>query len=147
MKIYTLGTSNRSIEEFTDILKNYGIETVIDVRRFPTSKFPHFKKENFQKYLKNNKICYVSLGNELGGYRKEGYEKYIQTEEFKKGVKKIVNIAEKKNVVIVCCEKFYLKCHRRFIARKLVEIGKEVIHIIEKEKVINENSGEIFKGN
>jgi len=38
-KIYTLGTSNRSIEEFLAILKNYQIQTVIDVRRWPTSKW------------------------------------------------------------------------------------------------------------
>jgi len=39
MKIYTLGTSKRTIEEFLEILKSYQIQTVIDVRRWPTSKW------------------------------------------------------------------------------------------------------------
>ena len=119
MKIYTLGTSNRTIEDFIEILKEYGITTVIDVRRFPTSKFSHFKKENFQKHLKENGINYVYLGNELGGYRKNGYERYMETEEFKKGLRKIIEVSEKGNVAIVCCEKFFWKCHRRFIAEEL----------------------------
>ena len=32
---FTLGTSNRSIGEFLEILKEYKIEVVIDVRRWP----------------------------------------------------------------------------------------------------------------
>jgi len=134
MKIYTLGTSNRTIEDFLEILKEYEITTVIDVRRFPTSKFLHFKKGNLQKYLKENKISYIYLGNELGGYRKNGYEKYMKTEEFKKGLRKIIELSEKGNVAIVCCEKFFWKCHRRFIAEELKKEGKKVIHIIEKNR-------------
>lgn len=135
MNIYTLGTSRRTIEEFIKILRKYDIKTVIDVRRFPTSKFPHFKKEIFQKQLEENKINYVYLGNELGGYRKNGYENYTGTEEFKKGLEKIVELSKKENVVIVCCEKFYWKCHRRFIAEELVKKGEKVVHIIEENKI------------
>ena len=135
MKIYTLGTSNRTIEDFIGILKEYGITIVIDVRRFPTSKFPHFKKENFQKHLKKNKITYLYLGNELGGYRKNGYERYMETEEFKKGLRKIIEVSEKGNVAIVCCEKFFWKCHRRFIAEELKKEGKRIVHIIEKNRI------------
>ena len=52
MRIYTLGTSNRSIEEFLEILKFYQIEAVADVRRWPGSqRFPYFKKENLKKLL------------------------------------------------------------------------------------------------
>ncbi|MEM2111100.1 MAG: DUF488 family protein [Candidatus Bathyarchaeia archaeon] len=47
MRIYTLGHSTRSLEEFIEILKAFSIEMIFDVRRFPGSrKFPHFSKEN-----------------------------------------------------------------------------------------------------
>ena len=73
MKIYTLGTSNRPLNEFLEILRKYQIETVVDVRHFPTSKlFPHFKKENLEKFLKESGIEYYHL-EKLGGYRKGGY--------------------------------------------------------------------------
>jgi uncharacterized protein (DUF488 family) len=38
MKIYTIGTSNRTADEFMDILGHYQIQILADVRRFPTSK-------------------------------------------------------------------------------------------------------------
>lgn len=70
--IYTLGTNRRTEEDFIEILNAYGIERLIDVRRFPTSKFPHFKKETLERFLKDNGIEYFFLGEELGGYRKGG---------------------------------------------------------------------------
>ncbi|RKY29766.1 MAG: DUF488 domain-containing protein [Candidatus Omnitrophota bacterium] len=135
MKIYTIGTSNRSIEEFINILKSYGIKNVVDVRRFPTSKFSHFKKENLEKYLENEGIKYIYLGDLLGGYRKEGYEKYMETEEFEKGIERLKKIAEKQLTTIMCSERFPWRCHRRFISKKLKLSGIEVVHIIEKNKI------------
>ncbi|RLF54989.1 MAG: hypothetical protein DRN37_09540, partial [Thermoplasmata archaeon] len=35
--IYTLGTSNRSTDEFFSLLKAFGIRGIADVRRFPRS--------------------------------------------------------------------------------------------------------------
>ena len=39
---YTLGKSTRSLEEFIGFLKRHGIEMVVDVRRFPSSRFEYF---------------------------------------------------------------------------------------------------------
>jgi uncharacterized protein (DUF488 family) len=56
MLVYSIGHSNRSIEEFLGILKRYKIKKVIDVRRFPSSKkFPWFNKEELEKVLKEKK--------------------------------------------------------------------------------------------
>lgn len=134
IKIYTLGTSNRSIEEFLEILKRYQIEVVIDVRRWPTSKrFSHFKKENLEKILLENNIKYFHF-EKLGGYRNGGYEAYTKTKEFKEALKELIKIAKNKNLVIICAEKFPWKCHRAYIARAL-EKKFEVIHIIEKDRI------------
>ena len=40
--IYTLGTSTRSPKKFIGLLKGHGIEAVVDVRRFPSSRFEYF---------------------------------------------------------------------------------------------------------
>ncbi len=135
MQIYTLGTSNRTQEEFLEILKFYKIQVVIDVRRWATSqKFPHFKKENLIKILPQNGISYYHLEN-LGGYRMESYENYMKTEAFKSALKKLINIAEKGLTCIICAEKFPWKCHRRFISKALEDRGIEILHIIEKNKI------------
>ena len=41
--VYTLGTSTRGSEEFADLLVANNIDMVVDVRRFPTSRFDHFR--------------------------------------------------------------------------------------------------------
>ena len=135
MKVYTLGTSNRSIKEFLEILRDYQIEIVLDVRRWPTSKwFPHFKKENLKKFLKENKIEYFHF-EKLGGFREGGYEKYTKTNQFKKALRELIKISKLKPTIIICAEKFPWKCHRAFIAKELEKEGIEVIHIIEKGRI------------
>ncbi|MBU0464488.1 MAG: DUF488 domain-containing protein, partial [Proteobacteria bacterium] len=66
-KIYTIGYSTFSIEDFIETIKSYGITAVADVRSSPYSKFkPEFNKKNFQKKLSEHNIVYVFLGPELG---------------------------------------------------------------------------------
>ena len=79
MKIYSLGTSNRSIEEFMGILKAYGVEVAADVRSFPQSRFPHFQQAELAPLLRKGGIIYAYLGEELGGYRRGAYESYVGT--------------------------------------------------------------------
>ncbi len=134
-RIFTLGTGLRSIEDFIEIISGYNIEAVLDVRSFPTSKFDHFKKINLEYFLKKEMFEYHYLGKELGGFRKEGYEKYTHTEEFAHGLDRLEGIASVKTSVIICAEHFPWKCHRRFIARGLQKRGWIVEHIIDKGKV------------
>ena len=138
--IYTIGTSNREIEEFIDLLNIYYINILIDVRRFPTSKFQWFKRQNFPRALAKRMIGYLFLGSELGGYRKEGYEDYLATENFQKGLEKIEATAIYDRVAIMCSERLPWKCHRWFIARILMERGWEVVHIIEKDRALNSSN-------
>ncbi len=134
MVVYTIGSSVRSIEEFLEILEIYGIKCVIDVRRFPTSRLPHFKREKLFDILTQQGIKYCYLGKELGGYRKGGYEAYMKTETYLKAIEKLEKIAQERVSVITCAERFPWRCHRRFIAQSLKQRHWQVIHIIEKEK-------------
>ncbi|MEW6410480.1 MAG: DUF488 domain-containing protein, partial [Nitrospirota bacterium] len=131
----TLGTNRRSEEDFIEILYFYDIKAVIDVRRFPVSKFEHFKKTYLETLLKNAGIEYHYLGKELGGYRKGGYQAYSLTEEFVSGINLAEEIAMRRPSVIICAEKIPWKCHRRYIARAMHKKGWEIIHIIDKGKV------------
>lgn len=131
MKVYTVGHSTKTMDEFLEILAKYRIKLVIDVRRFPQSKkFPHFNKENLQKVLETQGITYVNLP-ELGGFRRGGYKSFTQTEGFKKGLKKLLGLIIPETTVVMCTERFFWRCHRRFIAEELVKLGYEVIHILD----------------
>ncbi len=134
-KVYTLGTGRRSEEDFIEILFAYDIKTLVDVRSFPKSKMPVFTRGNLENLLKKEVINYVFLGRELGGFRKGGYEAYTETEDFKRGVEILEDIASKGTSVIVCAERFPWKCHRRWISRELHRRGWQVEHIIDKGKV------------
>ena len=132
--IYTLGTSRRESQEFLDLLINNSIEMVVDVRRFPTSKFEHFKRDRLSKLLVESGIEYSYLGKELGGYRSHGYLSFINTEEFKEGLDQLEKIAQQKKVAIVCAERFPWRCHRRFIGLELERHGWKVVHIIDNKR-------------
>ena len=129
--VFTLGTSTRSPEEFLALLKHYGIEKVVDVRRFPTSRFEHFKKEPLAQLLKEKGIEFHYLGKELGGYRSGGYDEYVKSDAFKEGLAKLEGLAASGRVAVMCCERLPWKCHRRFIGRGLAERGWKVVHLID----------------
>ena len=134
MKIYTIGHSTRSLDEFLNILKRFGIELVIDVRRFPTSKkFPWFNKENLERELEKEKIKYIHFPK-LGGYRREGYANFAKSDEFKKAIEELLKKIGKKVAVILCAERFFWRCHRKYIANYLAELGHKVIHILDEGK-------------
>ena len=133
MKIWTVGTSNRSIEEFLHLLMAYKIEVIADVRRFPTSRHRHFKQEVLKETLNRCGIEYNHI-IELGGYRTGGYRQYMRTEDFEKGLLRLEQLATSRRVAIMCAELLFFRCHRRFIADALTERGHTVIHIIDEQR-------------
>jgi len=136
--IYTVGHSNRSLEEFIALMRNHKIQVVADVRRFPRSRLnPQFNRENLEKALKAAGIGYIWLGNELGGYRSGGYEEYTKAHQFQEGLEKLEFTAFHKRTAIMCAEKLWFRCHRRFIADELVRRGWKVLHISELGKPLS----------
>jgi uncharacterized protein (DUF488 family) len=133
--IYTLGTSTRSEEEFIALLRHYHIETVVDVRSFPQSRFEHFNKENLASILEGEGFHYVYLGKELGGFRKGGYLAYTKTAPYQGGIRNLEGVGRGGITAFVCAERFPWKCHRRFIATSLEGRGWKVEHILEKGRV------------
>ena len=133
--IYTLGTSTRTEEEFIELLTHYRIETVVDVRSFPQSRFEHFSRGHLEKTLKDMGIGYIYLGKELGGFRTGGYLAYTKTIAYQKGISHLEDIGKEGVTAFLCTERFPWKCHRRFIAASLKERGWKVLHIIEKGRV------------
>ena len=133
--VYTVGHSNRTLKKFLRILKAHGIQAVVDVRRFPTSrKVPHFSREALSKALREAGVEYVYLGDLLGGYRSGGYARHMETEAYRQGIKRVLELSRDRKVAVMCAEKFPWRCHRRHIARTLEEMGVPVVHIIDEEK-------------
>jgi len=107
---------------------------VIDVRRFPTSRFEHFNQLELAQLLAELQIDYVHLGDKLGGYRSGGYQAFTTSPEFKEGIKIVEKTASQKISVLLCAERLPWRCHRRFIALELEKRGWQITHIIDEKR-------------
>ena len=67
MTVWTVGHSNRTIEDFVDMLKSVNISAVADVRSIPFSRYsPQFNGKALCAFLSKAHIRYVFLGESLG---------------------------------------------------------------------------------
>ncbi len=133
--IFTLGSSTREPEEFLNLLKQHRIKRVVDVRRFPTSKFEQFKKENLKGLLEENGLEYIYMGDSLGGYRSGGYQTYAKSNDFQASVDSLEKLASRRPTAIMCAEKLPWLCHRKWISLELESRGWQVAHIIDQDRV------------
>src|SRR5579862_4581680 len=70
--IYTIGHSNHALDKFLDLLKQHGIDALVDTRSHPTSKYtPHFNSPLLKAAVEAAGMRYVFLGEALGGRPKE----------------------------------------------------------------------------
>ena len=133
--IYTIGYGNRKFEDFVSLLKKYEIDTVVDVRRFPKSRYPEYMKENLEQELPKLGIKYVFMGETLGGFR-GGYRKYMETETYRKGIKNLLDLTKQGKIVIMCLERSPKGCHRRYISQTLKDLDVRVAHIIKDDVIV-----------
>ena len=150
-RIWTIGHSTRTIEEFIEALQANGIKLVADVRLLPGSKrHPQFNKEELARSLREGGIGYEHFP-ELGGRRKprrdsrntawrndafRGYADYMETPEFANGIARLQEMADRDGATaIMCAEAVWWKCHRSLIADYLKAQGFDVIHILDANKI------------
>ncbi|MFN2540652.1 MAG: DUF488 family protein [Chthoniobacterales bacterium] len=148
--IWTIGHSTRKIDNFIAALETHGIKTLADVRALPGSKrYPQFNQETLAQSLSERGIRYEHFP-ELGGRRKakpgskntawrnvsfRGYADYMETEEFCKGVERLVDLAKETGpIAIMCAEAVWWRCHRALISDFLKARGTEVLHIVDERK-------------
>ena len=153
--LFTIGHSTHPIEEFLHILKAYKISLLVDVRHYPGSRpCPQFGEQPQKSSLENAGIEYISMIG-LGGRRKKvkdsllnagwrspqfrGYADFMQTNEFKENLDKLITIAEEKNTAIMCAEAVPWRCHRSMISDALL-IHDFIVWDIISENNVNPHS-------
>ena len=143
MRIYTIGHSTRTFDEFLALLREHGVERLADIRRYPGSRrLPHFSSENLARALPDAGIAYEhveSLGGRRkavanspnGGLRNEqfrGYADHMGTGEFREALDRL--LADPRVTAIMCAEAVPWRCHRNMVSDDLLRRGVEVLHII-----------------
>ena len=149
-RIWTIGHSTRSIEEFIALLAQHGIRVLADVRLLPGSKrYPHFNNDALAASLREHGIRYEHF-RELGGRRKpradsrntawrndafRGYADYMETPEFEAGVARLLALSTSVGATaLMCAEAVWWRCHRGLVSDYLKARGVEVLHIIDPKK-------------
>jgi len=175
MTIYTIGHSTRSFDELVAALRGHGITTLVDIRSFPQSRrMPDVNREYLRVELPKRGIAYVWL-KELGGRRKKvlkdspngglrnesfrNYADYMMTEEFERGIAKLLSIVAQTDVptlssaatddtggspskggtAIMCAERVYFQCHRMLVSDYLTAHGHTLLHIDDERRPLRQH--------
>jgi uncharacterized protein (DUF488 family) len=146
MHLLTVGHSNLNLHDFLALLDAHGVEALADVRRYPASRrHPHFDAASLERSLDVAGIEYVHVV-ELGGMRLprphslhvglaadlfRGYADHMASDEFARGVSRILALAAQKRTAAMCAEADPAHCHRSLLADALLARGHEVAHIVD----------------
>ena len=144
MRVWTVGHSTHSLDEFVGLLLARGIAQVADIRTVPKSRrHPHFNADALARSLPERGVAYAHLAR-LGGWRDadsksrndawrnlsfRGYADYALGSEFAEGLAELSRLAATRTTAMMCSEALWWRCHRRLVADRLLVAGDTVCHI------------------
>lgn len=148
LPFFTVGHSDRSIEEFISLLHSADIGLVVDVRRLPGSRrHPQFDEDALRGSLDAGGIRFERIP-ELAGRRpvsKEvpfevnafwrnrsfhNYADHALSGEFGTGLQTLRERGRELRTTVMCSEAVWWRCHRRIIADHLLARGEQVFHLM-----------------
>jgi uncharacterized protein (DUF488 family) len=153
-RFFTIGHSNRSLDEFVALLQAVGAEALADVRKMPRSRAnPQFNIEVLPNALGRCQIDYRHIAA-LGGFRGRSpiaepspnslwrnrsfrnYADYALTPAFQAGLAELVALGRRRTCAVMCSEAVWWRCHRRIIADYLLSEGAAVSHVLGPANVV-----------
>lgn len=150
--LYTIGHGTRKSEIFLDLLKQFGIEYLIDVRSIPHSRFnPQYNKKILKAFLEQNGIRYVFMGDALGGRPKDpscydadgkvNYDKIKTKDFFHEGIERLKTAYQKNlTVAIMCSESKPQECHRSKLIGDVLDSDNIFISHIDETGQLKDHS-------
>lgn len=145
--VFSVGHSNRSLDELLRLLTTNSIKIVVDIRSYPYSRrFSHFCQDTLSEAVNALDMEYRWAGRQLGGLRKSvnpashpalsddslrGFAEYMHTDTFDRAIAQLLNLSAAANTVMLCAEKAPERCHRSLICDYLLLKNANVIHLID----------------
>jgi uncharacterized protein (DUF488 family) len=148
----TFGHGTLGRDELATLIRNAGIEQVIDVRSVPKSRrLPHVWREQMEQWVPELAGAAYRWVSELGGFRRpksdsanlglehpsfRGYADYMETDVFIQALGGLLAEAALRKTAIMCSESVWWRCHRRLIADAAVLLrGAFVQHLMHDGKL------------
>ncbi len=144
---FTVGHSNRSLQEFVDLIASADIGFIADIRKMPMSRAnPQFNRDVLAQALNEAGIGYEHVAA-LGGLRSKdwqvpfevnalwrnrsfhNYADYALSPEFRAGLADVLLKGKALRCTVMCSEAVWWRCHRRIVADYLIAEGQPVFHI------------------
>lgn len=136
MNVYTIGFTQKSAEQFFELIKKNNIELLVDVRLNNKSQLAGFTKGNDLRYFLSE-IChckykhcieYAPTKDILDGYKKKEItwddyvERYINLMNKRGDYKNfIAKFGSYNNICLLCSEPTVEHCHRKLIAELIAQ--------------------------
>lgn len=143
MRVFTIGHGTRPLAELVDTLAGAGVETLVDVRRFPGSRRnPQFGRDALADGLAVARIAYrhaVELGGRRSGepgeerfscIREAAFRSYAARMGTEAWQAALAQALDEPAPCFLCAETLWWRCHRRFVAELLAARGHEVVHLL-----------------
>ena len=106
--IYTIGYSNRSLNEFKHEILSREISHIIDVRSSPRSRNIQYTARKIAEWSAVCSLRYTQEGDVLGGRSNFA----IDDKEYENALKRVISASAGTNVAIFCAEGEPENCHR-----------------------------------
>lgn len=151
-RLLTLGHGRLDREELGELLREAGVQRLVDVRRFPGSRHnPAVARDELPAWLPAYDVEYRWEGR-LGGRRRptdanadtwwrveqfRGYAGWTRTDEFHAALDQLLSEAVDRTTAIMCSESVWWRCHRRLVADVAVLAhGTDVHHLMHDGRLV-----------
>ena len=142
-RVFTIGHGTRPAEELLECLRDTGVRTLVDVRRFPASRrHPQFNGPALRETVEAVGVAYrhaVELGGRRSGEPGEERFACIQVAAFRSYAARMGTAPWQEALAaalaeaapcFLCAETLWWRCHRRLIAELLHARGHDVLHLL-----------------
>ncbi|HDR9360125.1 TPA: DUF488 domain-containing protein [Burkholderia vietnamiensis] len=153
LPFYTIGHSNRTLDELVAMLRAVDVTLLVDIRKMTRSRTnPQFNEATLPDALAAADIGYEHIA-ELGGLRGKSrdvpdalngfwtnrsfhrYADYALSPEFRAGLARLIALGEQQRCALMCSEAVWWRCHRRIVSDYLLARGETVLHIMGLNRV------------
>lgn len=140
-RLWTIGYEGHSPESLTILLREAGVQRLVDVRELPLSRKAGFSKSALAAGMQRAGIEYTHL-KALGTPRamRHEYKASGDAEAFRRAylehlralpeaIAQLEALARKERVCLLCVERAWEECHRGVLAGELARRGYHVRHL------------------